>query len=266
MKFFQLIFILIFCYTALSSQTQLPPNELDNKYTPNGSSIFNNAVKKSYDKNSYDEIEFIQVVKYCPTMLARQKVCFLYERSFAKGFVATGGLGKAFGRDIFQDGFFVLGLSRFSNNSVLSPEDALSNSTYLSSRPLVQLGAKYYFNNVSFEEAYFEINYRRERMTYLLEPTINSIRVDGENDVVFKMNGFSMGFGITILGGTKNNIVNELFLNFGIKTIRFTQYDALSVLNPISNRNDLIYRRTNEYLNTRIVPTINVGYSIGFGW
>ena len=262
------LFLLLFYCTHFFAQNELPKNDLDSKYTPNPSSIFNNLVKKSYDENSYTEIEFKQLVKFCPTMLARQKVCFFYEREIVKGFVGTAGIGKAFGRDVFQNGFFTLNLSSFSNPLLLSPQDALSNCSYLNSWPLLFVGGKIYFSGTSFDEVFFEFNYKNERMNYVLSPTIQSARIDGEDDITFKMNAYSIGFGFTVVGGNKSNVVHELFFNVGLKTFKFTEYDLLSIPNPvsISPKNDLVYRKTDSFAKTRIIPTLNIGYSFGFGW
>lgn len=253
--------------SVCTGQTELPKNELDNKYTPNASSMFNNLVKKSYDQNSYTEVEFKNAVKYFPIALARQKVFFTYERALYKGLVVSGGLGKAFGRDVFQNAFLTSSLSGFNEITYMSPDDALTNATYLNSRPFIQLGGKIYFSGNAYEEMFMEINYRRERINYLLSPMIGSNRIEGENDLAFKMNAFSLGFGYTGVSGEKNNIVHEIYFNFGFKTFKFTQYDLVGIQNPVTLKNELIYRKVaDSFISARIVPTINIGYCFGFGW
>ncbi len=249
-----------------SAQITLPKNELDDKYTPNASSMFNNLVKKAYDENSYIEIEFKNVAKFCPTLLTRQKVFFCYERALYKGLVGVGGIGKAFGKDIFQNAFIASGLSRFSDGSSLEPKDAMATASYLGSSPLLHLGAKLYFSGTAFEEAFFEMNYRRERIDYLLPQLINGNIVDGENDIQFKMNAFSVGFGFTSVSGDKNNFVHEFFINFGLKSFKFTHYDFLNVQNPVTLKNELTYRKADDFLSVRILPSLNIGYALGFGW
>jgi hypothetical protein len=260
------IFLFVFSLSVGKAQTDLPKNELDTKYTPNASSMFNNLVKKSYDENSYTEIEFKDMVNYSPTMLVREKIFFVYERDVYKGIALTAGLGKAFGKDFVQNAWHTLNISNFSDITVLSPQQALSNCSYLGSGPLMQLGSKIYFSGTTFDEAFFEFNYRYEKINYLLNTPIDNRRIDGENDLSFKMSGFSFGFGYTTVTGEKSNLVHEFYINFGLKTFKFTHYDLLSVKNPVTDKSELIYRKADDFLSTRILPSMNIGYAFGFGW
>ena len=258
---YALIFVLISGFVL--GQTVLPKNELDDKYTPNASSMFNNLVKKAYDENAYVEIEFKNVARFCPTMLIREKVFFAYERTLYKGLVGVAGIGKAFGKDVLQNSYFAI----FSNsdNNILNPNQG-TIGTYLGSMPLLHAGIKIYFSGTAFEDAFFELNYRRERMDYLLPPIVNGNSVDGENDIQFKMNAFSIGFGFTSVGGEKSNIVHDFYINFGLKSFNYNQYDLVSVINPVNAKLENFYRKSDTYAKTRIVPSLNIGYAFGFGW
>ena len=70
-----LILLLLFFAFGLFSQTVIPPNELDAKYTPNASSMFNNLVKKQGEYFK-DEVEIKTIIKFYPTTLIRQKIHF----------------------------------------------------------------------------------------------------------------------------------------------------------------------------------------------
>jgi hypothetical protein len=249
----------------VEAQTSLPKNDLDDKYTPNASSMFNNLVKKAYDENSYVEIEFKNAVKFWPIMLAREKAFFTYERTVVKGLVGVAGIGKGFGQDVFQKVYFAIGDPE--NGSAMTINQALNNSSYLGSTPLLHLGAKLYFTGTAFEDGFVEFNYRHERVDLLLPTIVNGTNIDGENDVRMKMNGFSVGLGFTSVSGEKSNFVNEFYINLGFKSFNFTQYDLVSVQNPISGKNELFFRKASDtYSNARILPSFNVGYALGFGW
>ena len=53
-------------------------NELDKKYTPPQNSIFNNLNVKNNQSSSGREVEIKNAIKFCPTLLLRQKVAFFY--------------------------------------------------------------------------------------------------------------------------------------------------------------------------------------------
>src|ERR1041384_2823795 len=85
------------------SQAQTTEQELDNKYTPNQNSIFNNLLKKgNSSSSSSDDIEIKNSVQFCPTLMFRQKVGLFYERELGGPLSIVVGVAKAFGNDIFQ--------------------------------------------------------------------------------------------------------------------------------------------------------------------
>lgn len=263
------ILALALCLNAFFMQAQqpetAPKNELDNKYTPNASSIFN-TMKKSGDgiSPSNVDITFKQGIKFYPFTLFRQKVYMSYEREIVKGFAVDLGVGKSFGNDLLQN-VFLTSLSSFDVNNVLTPENALGNSTYNGSWPLLSGGVKIYFTGNTFEEAFMEVNYRYEKTNYLLNTTIDGNRIDGENDLVFNMQAFNVGFGYTGVSGSKNNFIHQFYLNFGAKLFNYTRYDQQSVKKFNGSGNEVIYVKSAETLSVRIIPAVNIGYCFGFG-
>ena len=259
----------VFLLNALlvkSQQPEAPKNELDAKYTPNASSIFN-TMKKSGDgiSPSNVDISFKQAVKFYPFTFFRQKVYLSYERELFKGLSLDLGVGKAFGTDFLQN-TFLTSFSSFKESNVLDPTSVFDNSSYTGSWPLLSAGAKVYFSGTTFEEAFMEFNYRYERTNYLLNNTIGSSRIDGENDMVFNMQNFNVGFGYTGISGAKNNLVHQFYFNFGAKLFNFTRYDIQSVKKFNGSGNEIIYVKSSEMVSVRIIPAINIGYCLGFGF
>lgn len=266
MKYSRLIILSVFFLLCSSSFAQdkepVPENPLDKKYTPGNNTIFNMQGSKNPLRTS--DVIVKNVIKFCPTMLFRQKVSFYYEREIIKGFSMQVGVYKAFGDDVFQKTFF--GLKDYTSLSdVINPSQLLRNSKFYSSWPGVSLSSRYYFSEFSFDEAYIELAYRYEKMNYLVDPTVNAYRVEGSNTASFKMNALSFGFGFMLMAGTKSNISHEFFINFGIKYFKYTQFDFVLVKDAVSNKE--VYRKSESLeQKAKLMPAINIGYSFGFGF
>ncbi len=239
-------------------------NELDKKYSPNSASIFNNTQKKSGENFQTTETDVKNVIKFSPTLLLRQRVALVYERKIAENILFNIGVGKPFGNDVFQQAFFSLS-SLDELGSALHPHSVLKQSTYWGSMPLASSGIKFYFSGTAFDEAYIDFNYRWERMDFLLNSIVDARRVDGENDVKFKMNAFNFGFGYTAITGSRNNFIHDFFINFGLKTFRYTTFDLITVKGT-NGANEIVFKKTGNETKARIVPALNIGYSFGFGF
>jgi hypothetical protein len=248
------------------SQTVVTDSEMDKKYAPNENSIFNTTRKKGADGKSYvPEIIIKNSVKFCPTMLVRQKALFVYERKIKDGFSASFGLGKAFGDDLFQSIGPVLSTYTVLANE-LRYDDLLENSTYFGSRPMLYTGLKIYFSGNAFEGGFLEFTYRREAMDYAVS-SIKSINFEGTNIATFKTNAFTFGFGFSGVSGKKDNITHEFFMNVGLKSINYSRFEKTYIGNTVNTTpNDFVYRLGEGNLNYRIVPSMNMGYMFGFGF
>jgi hypothetical protein len=255
--------VIIFCCLSLKSQVGANDVELDKKYTPGQNSIFNELHKKNTAPSS-SNAEIKNTIKFCPTLVFRQKVVFFYEREIAKGFSFHTGIGKAFGADVFEQ-FYFNAFSGQAAPNTLYPGLIFTNSNYSGSSVFFSAGIKVYFSGTTFDGGYIDLHYRHERMDYLLKPLVDGNRVDGANDVSFNMNSFTCGFGYALLGGKNNNITHDLFMNFGIKFFKYTQFDQLQIPSVYGNTED-IYRRSNLELTARILPSFSIGYMLGFGF
>ena len=242
-------------------------NELDKKYTPPQNSLFNNLNIKNNQSSSGNDVEIENAIKFCPTLLLRQKVVFFYEREITKGFSINAGLGKAFGEDLFEKAFLELFSNNYENKQ-LSAGDLLASAKYDDSSPFISVGFRIYYSGNSFDGGFVDFNYRYERLDYILNPTISNggYRIEGSNRASFKINAFSFGFGHTFVGGQKNNITHELFLNFGIKLIKFPEYKKFDNVVSQFGNTETVYRRTTAESSARILPSFNMGYVFGFGF
>lgn len=264
--FKKIVFIPAFMLCGLFAFAQTPENanELDKKYTPNTASIFNGAGKKPSESYGGNETEIKNVIKFSPTLLLRQRAMLFYERELLESFTMHVGIGKPFGSDVFQRAFFSIG-SLTDFGTALTPGQVTGESTYWGSFPSLAAGAKIYFSGSTFDEAYIEFNYRWERVDYLLNPSIDGIRIEGENDLKLKMNAFNVGFGYTALSGSSNNFTHDFYCNFGFKLFKYTTFDQV-IANSVTGAKEIVYKKTGEETNARIIPSLNIGYLFGFGF
>lgn len=261
-----LVTIITFLYLFSSGQSiiQDKDNEFDKKYTPSQNSLFNNLNKKNNQSSNSSSIEIKNSVKYCPTILLRQKVVFFYERQVSNGLSINFGIGKAFGKD-FMEQVYLSGFSELYTPNTLSAGDIQQAGAYYGSTALISVGMRLYYSGKSFDGGFVDLNFRRETMKFLLPDAINGYPILGSKTANFKTNTFSFGFGHTFVGGQKNNITHELFTNFGIKLITYSRYNEVPSNNPSSYTSNQ-YVRASTDLTTRILPAVNFGYVFGFGF
>jgi hypothetical protein len=235
---------------------------MDTKYTPNASSIFNNLLKKNNGSpGSSSDVEFKNNVQFCVTALLRQKFLLICDRDLGNGFVISAGIGKAFGKDIFQNAYMSFNTSG-TDIKILDPANIFLFSVYSGSSPLLQAGLKLHFNGTSFEGSYVNILYRHEVLNYALNSSVGSIPVnDPDNSVSFKMNALSFGFGFTSVTGNNDNITHDFFINMGIKLFSYTTFEQVETAGSSPE-----YRRKPYDSKAKIMPAINMGYSFGFGF
>jgi hypothetical protein len=255
--------IFVFITSFLFSQYD-QDRDPDKKYTPNKNSIFNNLLTKNTEPGSSGTTEIRNVIKFCPTLLLRQKVALFYERDIASAFSINFGIGKAFGNDYLQY-LYLSAFSDFNTGSTLAAGQVMDNSEYTGSKPMLHVGFKIFFSGTTFEDGYVEFNYRRETMDYTLNSNVGGYRVEKGNLASFKMNAFSFGFGYMDVSGVRNNITHEFFMNFGIKNFSFTSFVAYDKLNTWG-QTERVYERTHLESQARILPSFNMGYIFGFGF
>ena len=259
---------LIFQVSISFGQAVIIDNEMDKKYTPNQSSLFNNLIKKSNDNSSSSttEITFSNTIRFTPTMLFRQKVFVTYDRKLYDGLALSLGIGKSFGIDYFQN--LNIDIQDFNTtNNALNASEIVNqlNSTLDGGSPLLHASLKVYFRGTAFSESYMEFGYRYERLDYTLNPTVNSIKVEGRATASFKMSALSFGYGYSWAGGSSGKITHDFYINTGIKFFNYTSFDKFHI-GTGSQHSDYVYRAGVVDLSFKIIPSINMGYAFGFGF
>jgi hypothetical protein len=240
---------------------QVSYQEMDTKYTPNATTVCNNLLKKNNSSTGTGDQAFKNNIQFCVTALMRQKLLFLYDFDLGKGFTISAGVGKAFGKDVFQNGYLSFNRSSL-DTKVLDPGNIFLYSTYSGSSPLLQAGLKLYFDGSSFDGGYVNVLYRHEVLNYTLNTEVGTFPVnDPDNSVSFKMNAFSFGFGFTSLTGNKDNLTHDFFINIGIKYFSYTTFEQFSNPGFIPE-----YRRQPFDSKAKIMPAVNIGYNFGFGF
>lgn len=236
-------------------------NDLDKQYTPPTSSIFNSAPKKG-------EITAKNAFKIMPTMAIRQKIVGYYEREITKPITLIAGIGKAFGDDVFQKAFLTVFTGWDNPDEKIFAEEILSNSKYTESTPLLMIGLRSYFGKRIFDGGYLDITYRNETMTY----KFNDIYLKDKNytsgikTVDFKMHHIALGFGHSSKFGPNDKMVQEVFIQIGLKLITYNEIVKREIPPPGNNGVTINYERSGSYITENIVPAINIGYAIGFGF
>jgi hypothetical protein len=264
-RYFFLTAILIYSFSFNAQVVPDRDNDFDKKYTPGPNSPFNSRNNNS-NSSSSSEVTFKNAIKFCPTMIFRQKVGFYYERQVTKGFSFTGGLGKAFGPDIFEQLYFQEFSVQYDEN-VMNTGEMYSNSEYKGSSPFFSLGIKVYYSGNVFEDGYIEFMYRRERVDYTLKPQSMSVKVEGSTALEFQVNSFSFGIGHIFNGGTNGKMTHEIFWNMGVKYFQVPKFDVVQVPSySYYGSTEPIYRRSQLTMNARILPSMSFGYIFGFGF
>jgi hypothetical protein len=256
------IAVLIFCTTFSVAQTN-PENEFDKKYTPGENSIFNSLNKKN-ERSYSSSIEIKNGLKLCPTALFRSRVLFYYERQIYKGLALNLGVGKAFGKDFLQYTYFSAFNSGRSTNNLTS-SDLLGYSTFNGSSPYISAHLRLYYSGKTFDGGYVDFNYAYERTDFLLNTRIYNWPVNGARNGSFTMKAYNFGFGYTYTGGQKNNFIHEFFASFGAKFFAVTTFERIDGTTAIGSP-DSYYRKTSLETYARILPAINIGYVLGFGF
>jgi hypothetical protein len=248
--------LLFFSYVS----GQVTGNELDKKYAPNTNSTFNNLASKSKDSYSSSDITIKTAIKFCPTMLARQKAFFLIERKIAGGASIIAGVGKAFGNDGIQS-FYLAELAETRSPQSLSPGTILLNSSYSGSSPLISGTLRLYYNGNVFGDGYVDFTFRQEKMRYDLSSTVDGYQVYGSRTASFNMLAYYFGWGYSWVSGNNNNFTHDIYMQTGIKSFQITKY-----VENQTTFNSTTYAWSPNTIAAKIFPAINIGYVFGVGF
>lgn len=279
------------------------PNDLDSKYLPDKSSIFNsdiNSTNNSSTPKTYSQgvIEIKNLVKCNLGLFARNIFALSYERFFTDQISAEGSLGLAYNKDII---FGAIGSaldlnSSNSSNSALALENiymdgkksslglytGASIKFHFSGGGCSSMGYGYYsgWNIGSGTETYLELGIRYygnhlqlvddpsamsnvQSGTYNYTPLYNNLRID-----VRQIN-FLLNYGIrfTTTGNIKTS--HEFYCGVGLRNFYYnvTEKEKVTIPQnfPLSTITYERYYKTDAIENRKAAMVV-FGYILGFGW
>lgn len=253
--------LLFFAFNSAFSQE----NELDKKYTPPTSSIFNNLSKKNTTSSSYSssEITAKNSAGFIMTALFRQKVVFNYQRELYKGLTLNTCLGKAFGKDVIQALGFEISATDISPNSFSSTQ-LIRAGTVDETSLYFTGGIKYYYSGKSFEDGYLDFNFIHERFQYILPANVAGYEVRGIRKAEFIMNGFNAGLGQVFAIGRNNNVFHDIYIGAGVNFFKYSKFDKVDQINA-SGYSQPYYNSTSAYLDIRLF-SLYLRYTLSFGF
>ena len=103
-------------------------------------------------------------------------------------------------------------------------------------------------------------------MNYRLREELMDYPVEGSMISNFTMTNFNFGFGVTSLSGVNDKMTHDFFILFGIKNFNFTRYDLIDNVSVSGNYDDRLYRHGSGALQAKILPSVQMGYTFGFGF
>jgi len=281
MKNVHVLFLVLFlsCSSFIFSQTQESaglPNDLDSKYAPDKTSLFNSSADgKSPSKSDGAGIK--NVISFDIVNLGRGAATFYYERAFNKILAAQVGIGTTFAKDQIQQTFVPVGLAIFSNrdNSYNNTggnswvfTDILKASTYRSSGIFLSAGIKLYVSGTAPKGIFFQIGTTYAVSNLVFNPNYNNYNNNtfhGSPNIIVKNLNFNFTWGYQFVVGVGNvKFVNTVYAGIGIKKITYTDVvDYNSVYN--NGVYSTPYTGIDGTQKTAIMPSIILGFAIGVG-
>ena len=300
-KYFLPLFFLL-CNFMFAQLKPGPPNELDNKYSPGQSSIFNGSDANISNNNSNNTppgaIEIKNLVKCNLALIPRNIFALSYERFFTDQISVEGSLGIAYNKDIiFGIMGTVLDFTTVNNNSTKLPLTKMYNDGKKSSSGLYTGAAvKFHFSGgggCSSGYGYYSgWNWGNDADTYLelgfryygnhlgfTDPDgamANAQSGNGSSAALY--NGLTVdvrqvnyyinyGYRFTTTGNIKTS--HELYVGVGLRN---TYYDE--VLQQQITTQAVFPQQGytfNEWYKTGVKlsassPMFVMGYILGFGW
>jgi hypothetical protein len=249
-----------------------PANDLDVKYTPPQSSIFNSKSEENSGKIGTVKT----VLDFNITLLARGVMGFGGERQIGKSPLSlNAGLGFVYSKDFTQqlvaspDGFEL-----FSSavNTQFNFGDILKYSTFSpKNRMYASLGLRFYPNySGDLDGPYFEVGARWHKY----ETKLTSVNNSSGYDYVIpqsiytqvKSATYAVYYGYQSYGGN-GRFYNNIYWGLGFKKVEFGGVSETDKERFNSNGYTESYKelRSNGLTAVGIAPTLLFGWEIGFG-
>jgi|GEM_PF-4712858 len=281
----------VFSQNHKSDESTGLPNELDNKYTPDKTSLLNSSTDAyitSYRGSNESNIK--NVVSFDITNLARSTVSFYYERAFNKILAAQVGIGATLAKDEVQQTFVPVGLSVFSNgddnyNSATGGTtetltNILKQSSYTKTGIFLAAGLKLYVSGTAPKGIFFQVGttyavsnlqFTENNGNVLYTTNSSGAPIAGpltSVPIIVKNLNFNFTWGYQfVVGVGKVKFVNSVYAGIGIKKITYTNVvDYNSNYNSNTGAYSTPYTGVDGTQKTAIMPSLIIGFSIGCGW
>ena len=273
----------LFCGSLVFSQTQESvglPNDLDGKYTPDKTSLFNSSTDayNTGSRNS-DEVRIKNVISFDISNLVRSSATVYYERALHKILSVQVGIGSLFAKDQVQQTFIPVGLAVFSeqngnntytNSSATSLTDILKNSSYRSPGIFLAGGIKLYVSGTAPKGIYFQVGTTYAVSNLLFNSAnftgYNGITVQGSPNISVRNLNFNFTWGYQFVFGVgKVKFVNTVYAGVGLKRITYT---GVAEYNGVYNYSTGITSPSYYQIGSDqsvIVPSMILGFSLGVG-
>ena len=267
-----LLFIFLHSISIYSQKKDVQtgdPNDLDQKFVPDKSSILN-SVNSTSTSSGHREGSVKNIIKFNLALLGRGTAAVFWEHPFGKVVSVEGGLGLCFDKDYMQGvfaGAFADAFDNGNNTSKYVPLSTLLNGATFAGGPNAYLSGavKLYFTDDAPEGSYFSFNMRYYTNNLQVNPT-NSPLLQGSSDITVKNLGFNALFGYQFIGGGKNvSLVNDFYFGFGLRRTAYDGIQVFSGVSPLTGGSQTTWTPDGT-TQTNLAPVFLIGYSLGFGF
>lgn len=272
------VVIILFNFSHLSSQTTPTPNSLDEQYTPQANILF----KESPGRSAYaSDIDLSVGVKVLPFELVRGNFMMETEIAVMQDNSILFGIGYNFMADRALSNFHSTQLPIDSYTS-LSFDIVFANSTYkkggicfaFSYRNYVEkfkirtFGYTYEKEGKAMNDWYRSITFKYNVQNLELDTVrvYSRGKVVGDNNVSLKSFWLLSGIGYSTIKEGRVKTVHDFYCSFGIRMVRYTNFNFVQNYNPNTNQVTEYYSSTGKDRIHLLFPAIHLGYSLGIGF
>ncbi len=248
-------------------------NELDNSYTPSGSSVLgagSNAAGSSSDviKNA---------IKFSPLMLTRGLLALQYERGFAGVPISlNASLGYTLGRDYMGllTSDFLAEISSSDGNTEINYYDILEDGIYVPKKNLFfGFGIKTFPNEFYRDDAnsYFEFSFRRYNGVYKVTEMSENDYYYGSGSASTYQNTTVRSTALNFIYGVSSNTsgkictTHDFYMGIGLRINSSDNFELVNLKDAFDSTIGYQYVKTFER-STYFNPAFLCGYTFGIGW
>jgi hypothetical protein len=259
-KRFLIGFLLISQSVMLFAQVPGKPNKLDETYTPAASLATKSSSSPS---SSSDGFDVRNNVKFNLGLLTRSIAAFEYERFLIDEISLIGGLGVAYGKDLFMSIASQMELDILETSSSSYSLSSITNKgVFAGNKNLyASLGIRFYWDTYDNNRLdYVELGTRYYNNTLRIDDS----SVNGSPLVDVTNNNYYMKYGTQVVTTGRVKTVHDFYMGFGVRGTSYNVFENQEFIDSFGNsRQELIKSQKRERIFT---PSIIMGYSFGFGF